>query len=177
MATIPLLRVDNRLIHGQVTAFWVRSLSCDRAVIVDDVVRQDKFLRKILMMAMPPSTKLAIYSAEEAADEWKKDQMGDGRIMVIFKDIAGAKNAYAAGFTFQTLQIGGSTHASGQKQVFGPIYMSEDEAKTLDTLESWGVEITFQVLSEQKAVAWSAVRKKAFPHLEHTPEPRPCPNT
>lgn len=165
MAIVPLLRVDNRLIHGQVTAFWVRSLSCNHAVIIDDTVRQDKFLRKILMMAMPPTTKLTIYTAEEAAEEWRENQFGDGRVMVIFKDIAGAQRAYDAGFPFSTLQIGGSTHATGQKQVLGPIYMSEQEAEILNKLEALGVEISFQVLSEQKPTSWSAVRKKAFPDL------------
>lgn len=163
MAAIPLLRVDNRLIHGQVAAFWVRSLSCNRIIIVDEVARADKFLRKILLMAAPSSVTLTVYSPEEAAQEWKENQLGDGRAMVIFKDIAGARKAFLAGFGFKTLQIGGSAHATGQKQVFGPIYMSGDEAAMLNELEAENVEITFQVLSEQKSVPWSTIRAKHFP--------------
>lgn len=166
MATIPLLRVDNRLIHGQVTAFWVRSLSCSRAVIIDDTVSGDKFLRKILMMAMPVSTKLSIYTSEEAVREWNENKFGDGKVMVIFKDIAGAHKAYEAGFHYSSLQIGGSTHKTGQKQVLGPIYMGEDEAKLLNDLEDQGVGITFQVLSEQKPTPWESIRKKSFSGLK-----------
>jgi len=165
MATIPLLRVDNRLIHGQVAAFWVRSLSCNRVIIIDDVTCADKFMKKILMMATPAATKLSIFTSEEAAREWKEHQLGDGRAMVIFKDIKGAQKAYQAGFDFPTLQIGGSAHTTGQKQVLGPIYMNEDEARILNELEQCGVEITFQVLSEQKSTPWSSVRNKAFPKL------------
>jgi len=165
MAAIQLLRVDNRLIHGQVTAFWVRSLSCNRAVIIDDGIPADKFLRKILIMAMPPSTKLSIYTSEEAAARWREDQFGPGKVMVIFKDIMGAKKALDAGLPFSALQIGGTAHTTGQKQVHGPIYLSEDEARTLDDLERGGIQITFQVLAEHKAVAWADIRKKSFPNL------------
>jgi PTS system mannose-specific IIB component len=166
MASIPLLRVDNRLIHGQVTAFWVRSLSCERAIIIDDATAADKFIKKILLMAMPPSTKLTIYSVEEAVKEWQENQLGSGRAMVIFKDIAGAKRTFECGFRFENLQIGGSPRTTGQKQVSGSIYLNEDEAKMLNELESEGVEIILQVLSEQKPVAWKNVRRKAFPNLD-----------
>lgn len=165
MASIPLLRVDNRLIHGQVTAFWIRSLSCNQAIIIDDTIPEDKFLRKILIMAMPPSTKLSIFNTEEAVREWHKNQFGDGKVMVIFKDIAGACKAYAAGFNYTALQIGGSSHTTGQKQVLGPIYMNENEAKMLNELEEQGVDITFQVLSEQQPTQWKTIRKKSFPNI------------
>lgn len=163
MATVKLLRVDNRLIHGQVTAFWVRSLSCNRAVIIDDAIPGDKFMRKILMMAMPESTKLSIYSCEEAVKEWNENQFGSGKVMVIFKDIKGAQKALNAGFEFTELQIGGISPASGSRQVLGPIYLSEEEAFILNELDKAGVAITFQVLAEQQPVAWSDIKRKSFP--------------
>lgn len=165
MATVKLLRVDNRLIHGQVTAFWIRSLSCNRAVIIDDSIPGDKFLRKILIMAMPASTKLSIYSCEEAVKEWNENQFGAGKVMVIFKDIAGAKQALDAGFPFSSLQIGGCPHATGRKQALGPIYLGEEDAVVLNELEQKGVDISFQVLAEQKAISWNEIRKKVFPTL------------
>lgn len=165
MAAIQLLRVDNRLIHGQVTAFWVRSLSCNRAVIIDDLIPTDNFLRKILVMAMPPSTKLSVYTTEEAIREWKENQFGPGKVMIIFKDILGAKKALEAGFPFASLQIGGTAHTTGQKQVLGPVYLSEKEAQMLNEMESCGVTVSFQVLAEHKPTAWSEIRKKSFPNL------------
>ena len=79
MAEVPLLRIDERLIHGQVVAGFLRSLSCNRVIIIDDGVRNDKFMKKILEMAMPPSAKLTVYSCAEATESWRKDQFGPGR--------------------------------------------------------------------------------------------------
>lgn len=104
MAEVPLLRIDERLIHGQVVAGFLRSLSCNRVIIIDDGVRNDKFMKKILEMAMPPSAKLTVYSCAEATESWRKDQFGPGRAIIIFKSISGAHQAHQAGFDFKTLQ-------------------------------------------------------------------------
>lgn len=165
MAEIPLLRVDERLIHGQVVAGFLRSLSCNRVIIIDDGVRNDKFIKKILEMAMPPSAKLTVYSCEEAAESWTKDQFGPGRAIIIFKSITGAHQAHQAGFDFKTLQIGGVIYSSNKKQVFGPVYMNEEEASYLNDLENAGVDIIFQVLAEKKATSWKKIKAKHFPNL------------
>lgn len=165
MAIIPLLRVDERLIHGQVVAGFLRNLSCNRVIIIDDGVRNDKFMKKILQMAMPPSAKLTVYSCEEAAASWTENQFGPGRAIVIFKSIAGAHQARQAGFNFNTLQIGGVIYSAGKKQVSGPVFMNEEEAVYLNDLERDGVNIIFQVLAELKAVPWKTVRAKNFPDL------------
>ena len=165
MAEIPLLRVDERLIHGQVVAGFLRSLSCNRVIIIDDGVRNDKFIKKILEMAMPPSAKLTVYSCAEAAESWAKDQFGPGRAIIIFKSITGAHQAYQTGFNFKTLQIGGVIYASNKKQVFGPVYMNKEEAVYLNELETAGVDIIFQVLAEKKATSWKKINAKHFPDL------------
>lgn len=165
MAETPLLRVDERLIHGQVVAGFLRSLSCNRIIIIDDGVKNDKFMKKILEMAMPPSAKLTVYSCEEAAASWAKDQFGPGRAIIIFKSIAGAHQAHQAGFEFKSLQIGGVIYSADRKQVFGPVYMNEQEAACLNSMEEGGVDIIFQVLAEKKAVSWKKIKAKQFPNL------------
>lgn len=134
MAEVPLLRIDERLIHGQVVAGFLRSLSCNRVIIIDDGVRNDKFMKKILEMAMPPSAKLTVYSCAEATESWRKDQFGPGRAIIIFKSISGAHQAHQAGFDFKTLQIGGCIYSPSKKQVFGPVYMNDEDAVFLNDL-------------------------------------------
>ena len=85
--------------------------------------------------------------------------------MVIFKDIIGVKKAMDAGFPVSQIQIGGTTHTSGQKQVLGQIYLSPEEAALLNEIESRGVEITFQVLAEHNPTPWANIRKRSFPEL------------
>ena len=52
-----------------------------------------------------------------------------------------------------------------QKQVFGPVYMNDEDAVFLNDLENAGVDIIFQVLAEKKATSWEKIKAKQFPNL------------
>src|ERR1035437_5108835 len=51
--SLRLVRIDDRLIHGQVVAGWLRALGAKRIVIVDDATARDEFLREVLTLAAP----------------------------------------------------------------------------------------------------------------------------
>ena len=50
---LKLVRIDDRLIHGQVVAVWLRTVGADRIVIVDDKTAKDDFLRDLMILAAP----------------------------------------------------------------------------------------------------------------------------
>ena len=166
MAKVMLNRIDNRLIHGQVTANWVRSLAIDTIVLIDDSIPEDKFLRKILLMSIPEGRKLLIFSSKDAVTEWNANSFGSGRAMVVFKNIAGAYDTYKKGYPIEKLQIGGVEHAAGRKLVLESIALSEEEATILNQFESDGVEVTIQIVSEYKPVPWEKIRRKSFPNVD-----------
>ena len=41
---INFLRIDDRLIHGQVVVAWIKNYRAKRVMIVDDQVAKDEFL-------------------------------------------------------------------------------------------------------------------------------------
>ena len=60
MAEIKLVRVDYRLIHGQVVARWLKVCPVRRIVLVDDVLGSDEFMSDIYKMAVPKGTDVDI---------------------------------------------------------------------------------------------------------------------
>jgi hypothetical protein len=64
---LKLVRVDDRLIHGQVVAVWLRAVGADRIVIVDDKTAQNEFLRDVLVLAAPQGTPVEVYGLTEGA--------------------------------------------------------------------------------------------------------------
>jgi mannose/fructose/N-acetylgalactosamine-specific phosphotransferase system component IIB len=58
-----LVRVDDRLIHGQVVAIWLKALGARRILIVDDRTAHDEFLREVLELAAPAGTPVEARNA------------------------------------------------------------------------------------------------------------------
>lgn len=57
---IALVRLDERMIHGQVAIKWSRHLSVDRIVVVSDEAANNEIIKESLMMAAPATAKTAI---------------------------------------------------------------------------------------------------------------------
>ena len=55
---IVLLRVDDRLLHGQVAKTWTKKYSVDEILIVSDEVVDDEFSKMTLCLAKPSNVKL-----------------------------------------------------------------------------------------------------------------------
>jgi mannose/fructose/N-acetylgalactosamine-specific phosphotransferase system component IIB len=60
--SLRLVRIDDRLIHGQVVAVWLRTLGAARIVIVDDATARDEFLRDVLTLAAPQAVPAEVCS-------------------------------------------------------------------------------------------------------------------
>ena len=72
MPDIRLVRVDFRLMHGQVVTAWLKQVSANAILIVDDQLAADKFLAQVFLMAKPQGVKVAIRSVEKAVAAFQK---------------------------------------------------------------------------------------------------------
>lgn len=54
MANLALVRIDSRLIHGQVVTMWIKRTEAKRIIIVDNEITADPFMAQIFSMAAPP---------------------------------------------------------------------------------------------------------------------------
>lgn len=52
------LRVDDRLIHGQVAVVWTKELNTPLMVVANDHAAKDKVMQMTLKMAVPDGMKL-----------------------------------------------------------------------------------------------------------------------
>jgi len=63
---IECLRIDDRLLHGQVITKWLTRYDPDAIVIADDGVARDEIAKMALRIAKPDGMKMSIRSVEEA---------------------------------------------------------------------------------------------------------------
>lgn len=165
MGNLALVRIDQRLIHGQVVTNWIKRTSANKIVILDNEITADPFMKKVFMMAGPPGCKLDIYDTTEGAEVWKKDQFGSGTIMLLFRNIPAAWQSYQAGFEFPELQVGSAGGAPGRINVFGPITLNEEEAGMLKKMEDNGCKIHFAATPDSGSGDWKPIREKFYPNI------------
>lgn len=165
MAQIRLIRIDFRLIHGQVITKWFGSTMSNEIVIIDDDLSKDDFMTSIYEMSAPPGAKVTVYDVENAVKQWNENELGNGKLLVLFKNVQQAYKAYQLGFPFKELQIGGLGSAPGRKVVFGPITMDDADAKMLKEMNESGVFVYLHQVPEEGKMEFSKVLEKNEFHI------------
>ena len=152
MATLSLVRIDHRLIHGQVMTMWSKEYVVDHIMCVDDPLSKDDFMKRIYMMAVPSNIKVKMYSLAEAAKCWQENQFGEGHYLVLFRDPKTALEAWKAGFHFEKLQVGNVPADSSSEMVHKTSRLSKSHLPPLIELAELGVEVYVQPLPAESPV-------------------------
>jgi mannose/fructose/sorbose-specific phosphotransferase system IIB component len=136
---IQLIRIDDRLIHGQVVVGWVKALSIERLVVVNDEIAQNNMRRTLMEMAVPAGLKVNFYTVEEAAVAAR-----DGspeRALVLFANPMDL-DAYAEkGGPVTAVNVGGMHFGDGKTQMSKTICVNSDDMKAFRALRKRGIEM------------------------------------
>ncbi|MBE7720457.1 PTS system mannose/fructose/N-acetylgalactosamine-transporter subunit IIB [Lacrimispora indolis] len=160
MAEIVLCRIDSRLIHGQVMTKWVNQSQANKIVVVSDSLAADEFMLEIYLMSAPAGVKVECYSKADAVKNWKENQFGNGRVLLLLPDLGSMKEVYEGGIEVTDIQVGGLGGAPNRKVVFQNITLDDEDVKKLVYLQEAGVKIIFQTIPEDVPQNLDGILKK-----------------
>lgn len=157
MAEVSLVRVDFRLVHGQVVVKWSKVAKATKIIVMNDVIAADKTIKSVYKMAAPAGVKVLCYSLEKGMTKYKETQFGDGRAMVMFKDIKDCYRAWKAGFDMPKLQLGNCPRGADKKALNNEVYATEEEIGLLKEMSAAGVDIVIHTIPEGTCVSFDKV--------------------
>ncbi|CUH97782.1 hypothetical protein P22_3926 [Propionispora sp. 2/2-37] len=160
MAEIKLVRVDFRLIHGQVITRWLKQSGANKIIVIDDKLAKDPFMSQVYVMAAPPGVNVEMMSVDEAVASWEKNQLGNGSVLILFKTVATALAAAEKAIPLLRLQIGGLGAGPGRKVVYNQITLDKEDGENLQKLSDAGTEVFFQTVPEETPASLDKILKK-----------------
>jgi mannose/fructose/N-acetylgalactosamine-specific phosphotransferase system component IIB len=151
--SLSLIRLDDRLIHGQVVVGWGQPLNVGFIVLVDDEVRNSAWEQDLYRMGVPPGIDVVFAGISEVSRhlaEWASDPR-PGILLVGDVDTLAGLIA-AAGNDIHRINVGGVHHRPGRIERLRYVYLTDEEAAKLKQLASNGVEVTAQDVPTARAV-------------------------
>jgi PTS system mannose-specific IIB component len=158
LSPIRWIRVDDRLIHGQVVVAWRQQLGYEAIWVVDDVTAGDAFLRDVLCLAAPADVQVTVYTVQQAIEALQHP--ASKAVLLLTKTPASVLQLVDAGVPIAQINVGNIAAAPGRRRVFKSISLGPEHVAALDALAERGVEITFQLVPNDTAIGWERVRKK-----------------
>jgi mannose/fructose/N-acetylgalactosamine-specific phosphotransferase system component IIB len=143
---VAMARIDQKLIHGQVTAAWVPFLHIQEIVVVDDLVSDDPMTQAILASGVPSSVKASFTGEAEAADWLSEADPQDLRRLIIFGSVAAAGRAVAGGLKLECLNLGNLAYlpAADCVRLSDCFYVKPGDLDTLSAMSRAGLRIFIQ---------------------------------
>jgi PTS system mannose-specific IIB component len=151
MRNIVLCRIDDRLIHGQVVTSWVKQTNANRIVIVDNPLKKDSFMQKILRAAAPSNIKVDVLDEEEGINFLKEDSPEGEKVLILVKVPEILEVLIDGGVELQKIILGGMGSKSGRKKFNKNVSASQEEVETMRRIIKKGSSIYFQLVPTEKA--------------------------
>jgi len=151
LVDIRLVRIDDRLIHGQITSAWISDLGVDTIVVADDGTVKDDLQRMMLEMATPPNIILKIFKVEDAA-AFLQNPENSGRALVLVKGPAQALALVKKGIFVKSINVGNLSMHPAKKKIYKSIWVGDDDISNFKELDSLGIELEVRVVPSDRPI-------------------------
>jgi mannose/fructose/N-acetylgalactosamine-specific phosphotransferase system component IIB len=150
---IVLLRVDERLIHGQVVVGWGGPLHADRIVVVDDAIAASPWEQELYCLGVPPEMEASFATVDEARLQVPDWRDGPRRVIALVRDIPTALRLAEGGtLAGEEVNLGGIHHAAGRARVLPYLHMDDADRESLRRLAATGAVVSARDLPATRAV-------------------------
>lgn len=143
-AKIELIRVDNRLIHGQTGMSWTSALNVDTIVVVDDEVVHSIFPQKLMAnIARAADVHIRFYSVDDFMKAINNNESTQ-KLFIVVKTIQVARSLAEKGLVQQKLNIGNIHYEKGRLPFHKKMYLTQQDVDDLNYLNEMGYTIFYQ---------------------------------
>lgn len=156
---IKLLRVDHRLLHGQVAVSWSSYLGIDCILLANDKLLQDQLMMASVKLAKPQGVKVVAKTIEDSIAAVKSGVTDKYKLFIVCGNVEDAcRLARELGIDY--INIGETRASEERKSISTNVFINEEEKKLLTETMDEGIKIEIQGPPSQKAVNLKNAFKK-----------------
>jgi len=159
------VRVDTRLLHGQVATTWTKTVSPDRIIVVSDGVAHDQLRKTMIEQAAPPGVPANVVPISKMIEVTKDPRFGATKAMLLFENPQDLLAAIEGGVDIKEVNIGSMAHSVGKVVVTNAIAMDNADVETLEALHAKGVALEARKVPSDSPVSYEDLIKKAKSEL------------
>lgn len=161
--SLSFVRIDDRVIHGQLVTRWAKELPCDGIIAIDDAVAADALLSSVMKGAVP-DIKVWLLDTATAIEKLPKAIASEKRYFVIGKSPVTLQRIEQAGISLQNtngkINVGPMS-ARADTTTIGPNQsVNAEEIAAFEWLTAQGHRVEFRLVPDASCYSWTDARQK-----------------
>jgi len=154
------IRMDNRLIHGQILVSWNSAFKIEHIIVTNDVVAGDPLQVTLLKAVAPLNAKVSVLSIKDCVAYCNTPEAPSENIFIIAKFPEDGLALVEAGLNMPTLNLGNQAFVRNSKKISNTVFLTESGVKALKKLHEKGIRITCRMMpSDSDTDYWPTVQK------------------
>lgn len=142
---IKFVRIDDRLVHGQVVTTWVKKNDIEQIIIVNDKVMENKVQQSVLKMTAPSGVKIVIFGVEKFIRVYKKNPIK--RItMLIFTNPKDVFECVDNGVKIPYLNVGQMGANEEREKVTAGVALDDEDREYFRKILDDNVDVQIQMV-------------------------------
>lgn len=140
MPNIVFVRIDNRLIHGQVATQWCGVVGANLLLVANDEVAKDKMRQGLMKMAAPGYAQTRFFSVDKTIAIIDKASPKQ-KIAIICETPQDVLRLVEGGVPIKKVNIGNMHMSEGKRQVAISVAVNDDDVAAFKKMQDLGVEL------------------------------------
>ncbi len=139
-----LARIDDRLIHGQVTVGWATHLKPDRILLANNEIAADDWQCAVYSSSVSPDMQVSILSMAEAAAFLMSPDHKHEKIILLTGSAGEMAGLAGMGVNLKKVNVGGLHFGTGKKEMLPYVYLDRLDFNPLNQLLEKGFKLSAQ---------------------------------
>jgi len=152
--SIVLVRIDSRLVHGQVLEAWVPHVKADCIVVANNEVAGNTFQSMVMQSAVPSAIRLLITPLSETVAILNSTDLLKKRVLLLLANSSDALQLRHLGVAYTKLNLGNMHSDAGKSRYSCTIALDRQDIENLKQVEAQGVRICSQCVPADREQPW-----------------------
>lgn len=154
------LRIDDRLVHGEVVVLWVSNLGVNTIIIADDEYASNPINAMTANLIKPKNVNLHLKKIVDALDYINDPSHEKEKIFVVCGNAQNALKLVEGCEGITEVNVGAMRHSPGKQQVNLKVFVDHQDVEDLKKIASLGRVIYQQTKPDQKRVTLQEILDK-----------------
>lgn len=158
---IALVRIDNRLLHGQILETWIPRLGVKEVVVGDDQAAASDLACAAMTLCVPPDLPVRVLPV--AAVPWADLAAARSPVLVLLREVAALSRAAAGGLTpaaAPRVNLGNVHFAPGRRPITPSVFLSGDEVGLLRGLAAAGFQVEARAIPSDAPAGMGEIERR-----------------
>ncbi|WP_027825519.1 PTS mannose/fructose/sorbose transporter subunit IIAB [Lactobacillus psittaci] len=145
------VRIDERLIHGQVATMWTNALKLTRLMVVDDDIVKSNIQKTALKTACPHGIHLSILTSKGAAKRIKANNYHGQTVLILVKNPLVLQRLVENGVALPAINVGNMSTKDSSRQVAKSVAVTAEDIAAFKFLDQHGLKLYHQMVPAETA--------------------------